>query len=246
MIRQIFILACAAVFVTGCVSGGYNTIEHNPKAAEINMRLGLGYLKQGSYELANTKLSRALQQAPELAETNWAFAVLQETIDHPEEAQKYYRKALRLSPDAPDILNGYGSFLCKQGKVQSAYTQFEKVAQNKLYPKPETALNNAGVCALKNKDPKTAERYFRRALKANPTYASPLYQMALIAFNDKRYLASRAYRERLGQVLSRPDPKVLYLCAKTEERLGNRVEAARCARKLKSEFPSTEEARSIY
>ncbi len=246
MIKRLLGTGLVALLLSACVTTSYDGVEHNPKAADINMRLGLNYLQQGSYELANNKLSRALKQAPELAETNWAYAVLQEAINHPSLAQKHYRKALRLSPDAPDILNSYGSFLCKQGDAKGAFAQFEKVAQNKLYPKPEIALTNAGVCALKNKDVKLAETYFRRALNANATYASALYQMALITFNDKRYLASRAYRERLHEVLSRPDPKVLYLCAKTEERLGNRLEAARCARKLKSEFPSTEEARSIY
>ncbi len=243
----VFILAGVSLLASGCVSQtGYGEIARNPKAGELNMRLGLAYLQQGAYEQANAKLGRALKQAPRSADINWAYAVLQESIERPQRARKYYSKALDISPNAPDILNSYGTFLCKQGDTSTAFLTFEKVAQNKLYSTPEIALTNAGVCALTVNDPIRAETYFRRALSANSKYASALYQMSLLAFQDGRYLASRAHRERLKAVLSRPDPKVLYLCARTEERLDNRVEAARCARKLKSDFPSSEEARAIF
>lgn len=240
----VFVLS---VFLSSCANtGSFENANHNPKAADLNIKLGLSYLQQEKYDLANTKLSRALKQAPQSGQANWAYALLQEQLGKPEEARKHYEIALDRTPESSEIKNSYGAFLCKHGSVDRAFELFNSAAMNRLYATPESALTNAGICAMRQNDHTRAENYLRQALDRNNQYASALFQMATLTFRDGRYLASRGYRQRLESVLINDDPKVLGLCVRTEQRLNNSVEAARCARKLKLEFPSSQEAKGIY
>lgn len=244
---RLFLTTITALALTACTTpGGYQDGEYNPKAAELNIKLGLSYLQQGKFDLANSKLNRALSQAPDSGQAHWAFALLQEQLGKPDVAREHYEDAIRLESDSSEILNSYGAFLCKQGQPARAYEMFNTAAANRLYGTPESALTNAGICAARQKDAVKAENYFRQALAKNSQYSSALYQMALLMFQEGKYLASRGYRQRLESVLIQDDPKVLSLCARTEQRLNNPTDAARCARQLKLEFPSSSEAKAIY
>lgn len=244
---RLLIVVSVIFGLSACVGkGGFSSSDYNPKAAELNIRLGLSYLQQGKFDLANSKLSRALKQAPDSGQAHWAYALLQEALEKPESAGKHYEAAIRHEPDSSEILNSYGAFLCQQDNPDRAYRMFNAAAANKLYSTPESALTNAGICAIKQGDATRADNYLRQALEINAQYSSALYQMALLTFSEGKFLASRGYRQRLDAVLINADPKVLSLCARTEQRLNNPAEAARCARKLKLEFPSSAEAKAIY
>ncbi len=55
-------------FLTACNSTGTRPeyVAPDPKAAEINMRLGLNYMQRGDYAVALEKLQKALKQNPNL------------------------------------------------------------------------------------------------------------------------------------------------------------------------------------
>lgn len=246
-LKKVLIIVFLPSLLSACASlGGYDQSSNNPQAADLNIKLGLSYLQQKKYDLANKKLSRALGQAPDSGQANWAFALLQEQLGELDVARVHYEKALSTEPDSSEIKNNFGAFLCKQGDPERAFSLFNAAAANKLYNTPESALTNAGICAMKQQDSIKAENYLRQALNSNKQYSSALFHMATLTYQDGRYLASRGYRQRLESLLINEDPKVLGLCVRTEQRLNNAVDAARCARQLKLEFPSSPEAKGIY
>ena len=228
-------LAVALVLLGACASTGRQA--ESARAAAINARLGLAYLEQNKLELAETKLNRALAQAPRSSLVHWANALFYEKLGNDGLAEKHFREAIRLNSRDTDALNGYGAFLCRQGRVEEGLKTFRKMADNPEYVTPEVAYANAGKCLLKSGDEAGAEEYFRRALKSNPRYPSALFQMAALLNNQGRYLGSRAYRQRLEAVLDAPSPKVLALCVSTERAMGNHEIADNCERELQSRFP---------
>ncbi len=228
-------LAALIVMFGACATVGQRT--DNARAAAINAKLGLAYMKQNHMALAETKLTRALEQAPNSSLAHWANALFHERLGNDKLAEKHFRKAVRLNPKDPGARNGYGAFLCRQGRVQAGLAQFQALADDPEYVTPEVALTNAGKCLLKSGDDVGAEGYFRRALEVNPRYPSALFEMASLLDRQRRYLGSRAYRQRLEAVLDAPSPKVLALCVSTERAMGNHEIADDCERQLQSRFP---------
>ena len=243
---NLIVVFLAALFLSACAGSKMGSgRDNNPQAAELNVQLGLSYLQKERPDLAKIKLGRALKQAPNSSRVNWAYALLEEKLGNMSSAAKYFDKATRLNPDDAEGHNNYGAFLCSQDQVPEALAQFKLAVSNSLYETPEYAYLNAGMCAAEHDDTEQAESYFRKALDKSEGYVSALYQMALLTYQQKRYLASRAFRQRATDAMSDDDPKLLWLCMMTERELKNSTEADECERSLKTNFPASTEAAGL-
>ncbi len=241
------VIVFAAFFVVMILSGcgGSSITKNDRKAAQINVQLGLSYLKQNNIELAKTKLRRALDDDPESSNVHWANALLHEKLGDIDQAESHYQKAIDINPRDSDAQNNFGAFLCRNGRAEAGLEAFNLAVKNSLYVYSERAYTNAGICLIRAGDQVEAETYFRKSLNANPRYAPGLYQMALLLHEQKRYLGARAYRQRLVDALPAPSPKALLLCVKTEREMANYRVARECETQLKSKFPGSSEAAEI-
>ncbi|MGI9303117.1 MAG: type IV pilus biogenesis/stability protein PilW [Gammaproteobacteria bacterium] len=228
------------IILTGCATQSSDSVGRNPRAARINVDLGVNYLNQNELPLAQAKLARALKQDPDLAIAHWSYGLLKTRLGEYAVAERHFLKAISLDPKDSRAHNNYGAFLCDRGRLDDAEREFLKAVKNPLYTTAETAYTNAGMCAFKAEDMNRAENHFRRALRANSTYAPALYQMAKLTFSGGRYLQTRAYLQRYSEV-ARPGPQSLWLSIQTEARMGNRSQVKDMARQLKTQFPRSRE-----
>lgn len=241
-------MVMASVFtLAGCVSsstipGDKVSLKH---ASEYNVELGVAYMRQGQRDLAMQKLQLALQQNPDNASAYSALGLLYNSTGDIERADENYRKALSEAPRDPQIQNNYAVFLCQQGKPKESDKYFVEAAENPLYPTPEAAYTNAGVCANLIPDKAAAEQYFRKALAINPRFPEALYQMARLSFKQKQYLEARAFIQRFNAVAPQPRPEVLLLGVRTEKALRNNRAAADYAKKLRTLFPNSTETQQL-
>lgn len=212
--------------------------------AQINAKLGLNYMQQGSYDVALEKLQRALKQDPDLPTAHHYIAELYRTLGNPELAEQHYRRALRLSPDDPAVHNNFGVFLCDRGRFDEAEERFLQAAGVPSYQRPDEAYQNAALCALREPDLDQAEKYFRRALEINPVRPNSLYQMARLSYETGEYLQARAFVQRYTAVAPHT-PQSLSLALRIERRLGNEAAAERYARQLREKFPEAKEIREL-
>jgi type IV pilus assembly protein PilF len=151
---QALLITAAVLVVTGCASQEPRVeAQGNEKeAAGINAQLGVAHLEQGNLQTASVKLEHALRQDPELATTHWSYALLQMRLGRPKLAESHFHRAVELDPADSLAHNNPGTILCNAGRLSEAQTQFGLALRNPLYDQPETALTNAGVCALKAAD----------------------------------------------------------------------------------------------
>ena len=239
------ILVCVVVAVM--LAAGTSTAERQrekenaTRAAASYTELGIEYFRQGRYELSRTKLERALELDPDFPQAHGAIAVLYEKVGETGLAEKHYKKALRLSPDDSGSQNNYGQFLCFQGRYKEAQEKFMKAANNPFYPSPQVPLTNAGLCAKRVLDAEQAEQNFRKALQVDPKFAPALLQMAVLKFEQGRFLSARAYLERFQQV-AKHNPGSLWLAFQTEFALKDNNASGRYALLLRKNFPRSEEA----
>lgn len=242
--------AAAALVLAGCVSvsdGRRGPVAEPLEAAQFNVQLGLEYLAQGRRDLAMEKLSRAIEQAPRLADAHLAMAFAYNQWGETELAATHYRRAVRLKSDDPNIRNTYGVFLCQHGNLRGAERELLAAARDAAYATPEVAWTNAGICAEKEPDLAKAERYYREALRVNGRHQDALWQLAQVSFNTGNAMQARAFLQRYveAQQVQAWSAGSAWLCYQIEVTLGDESAARQCANRLRTDFPGTAEARML-
>ncbi|TNF99143.1 MAG: type IV pilus biogenesis/stability protein PilW [Gammaproteobacteria bacterium] len=248
-IKTTSVVLCSLILLVGCKTGGTRSGEdgYSPKQspetyintpAYINVQLGIGYMREGDFNLALARLKKALTQNPDLAIGHGTIAVLYEELGEFELSEKHYRKAIRLDYNNSSLHNNYGQYLCKHSDPRKAIEQFEIAAGNPLYKNTQIPLTNAGACALRIPDPALAEEYLRRALEYNPRFPPALASMIQISADNEKYLQGRAYLQRYREV-AKHTADTLWNGYKIEKNLGDRDAAGNYAVRLKSRFPDS-------
>lgn len=184
-------LACA--MLAGCAAGGAADAQpsSNAAAANINVQLGLHYLRDNDLQLANNKLQRALSEDPHNANVHLALALLNDQLGEAKDADREYRRALSLSHRAPDMLNDYAVFLCSHGRAAEGVRYADEAAAKPLYRTPWAAETNAGICLHTLHRDQQALQRFAHALQSNPAFADAVYQSAIVEFSQQRYVQAR-------------------------------------------------------
>lgn len=190
---KLLLILFISIFLFSCSIQQEPSIDsHNPTAAEYNIRLGMGYFREGQVDRAREKLLRALQQAPNLPEVQLAMGYFLLELKQTDQAKPYYEKALKLAPDSLAVQNNFGVYLCRVGEYQKSISYFLKVAKNANYLHPDAAYENAGLCALEIPNKEQARHYFQEALRYNPLRKKSLLEIRRL----KRYHGNHGKKTR--------------------------------------------------
>jgi len=174
-----FILLLFLLMLSSCSSSSSVKAQNDKKAlhseekkiqtaALINAQLGLLYLEKKDISRAKQKLLLSIEEGPKLPETWYAMGYFLEMTGNLGEAKAHYLKAIQLAPKRGDVLNNYGTYLCRQGDYKNAIIYFMRAAKDPNYLEPAAAYENAGLCALKIPNQTLAADYFRSALVQDP------------------------------------------------------------------------------
>jgi len=160
-------------------------------------------------------------------------------------AERNFRQAIQLDPSSSESRNNYGMFLCQRGREKEGIRQLLDAVKNPLYPTPEIAFKNAGLCARKAGDTKAAESYFVQALKLSPKQPQALYGMAEIDYSRDDIAGAKQYISRYFTVVQNPGPEALWLGARVERKLGDRTALANYGMQLRRRYPSAPETKAF-
>ena len=244
-LRLLFITLLALV-VTACASVQEQEREadNNFQIADTNVRLGLGYLRQGRDEAALEKLQRAIEAMPDYAEAHSSIALAYERLEQPEKAAEHYEKAVELSPKDGSIHNNYAVFLCRQKAYEKAEKHFLTAIQSRKYRTPAQALENLGMCMMQVPDWVKAETYLRKALKMDQKLPGALLQMARVSYEKERMMSSRAYLQRFREVAPL-GPQALWLGIQVENKLGDKAAVLEYETLLRKNYADSNEMRML-
>ena len=235
-------LAVAAVACQGNSTSRFKSDTSNrDQAAQYNMQLAVDYFRQGDLKQAKEKIEKSLQENSHNAEGQATAGLIYDRLGEERLADEHFSRAVSLGKN-PDILNNYAVFLCQRGKFERGMKYALQAATDPLYRTPDTAYTNMGLCALSAGNKVDAEKHFRQALAVRPQSPDALYQLAQLEFDGGNFMAARAFLERY--VVAAPvNPPLLLLGAKIEQQLGNRTGADSYTRRLRTEFPTSAEAK---
>jgi len=239
------LMACAALalLLGGCAAQERKEAKQR-EAATYNVQLGVAYMNQGDLARAKEKLDRAYSQDPDNADVRSALAMLYTRMGEKDKADAEYRAALRLAPKDPSVINNYAVYLCQVGRTDDGVKRFLEAARNPLYPTPEVAYTNAGVCLRAAKRDEDARADFLRALQLKPNFAEAEFQLATLQYQLKELAAARAGIDAFIATYE-ATPDLLLLGVRVARAQGDPVAAQRFARKLQLDFPDTPQAKAL-
>jgi type IV pilus assembly protein PilF len=240
----VMLSACATQQKSADTTGSLGREKRN-SPAKIYVDMGKEYMRDGQWGVALKKLKKAIDVDDDYPPAHNVIAVLYERLGNTQLASVHYEEAIKLDGQDPYIRNARGSFYCKQGRLEDAESDFQQALANPLYPTPWVALTNAGLCRERAGEQSKAENYYRRALTANPKYATALYQMARLSLEQKKDLSARAYLERYHGV-SKPSAASLWLGIRIEKKLKDLAKADEYKGRLFSQFPDAPEVQMLY
>ena len=234
---------------TGAGSGGRAVAQADPespkaKAAALYTDLGQKYLAQGKLEVALENLNKALAADINHADAHTVIALLYERIGDNVKAEEHYRRAAQLMPKSGNENNNYGAFLCKLGRYDESEVYFVRAVADPFYQTPVVALTNSGTCAIKGGKLDIAEKDLRAALDRDPGNSEALFQMATVLYRRDNFFRARAFIQRY-EAVGQPSAEALMLGRNIELRLGNGRTAQDYTRRLREQFPDSEQARSL-
>jgi type IV pilus assembly protein PilF len=235
-----------AIALAGCASDSKTVVDQSQRtqAANFNLQLGSDYFRQGNLPAAKEKLERALEQDPRNAQTHMVLGLLHQRLGENDKADTYFSRAVSLDKDNSELRNSYAAFLCSIGKYERGEKLALESAADQLYRTPAASYMNAGYCARGEGDLKRAEQHFRQALKVQPNFAPALLELAELQLKQNQPLVGRAFLERYASAAS-PSASSLWLGVRIERALTNYSLAGDYARRLRNEFPTSDEARQL-
>jgi len=245
MIKKLILAFLMSIFLSACTySGSDMDSEQSARAADINARLGVGYLRQGKYDIAKEKLEKALSQDPNNADIYHYLAELYRRVDEPELAEGYYQRALDYNENDSALMNNYSVFLCGQKKYKEANKYFNKVMKDPVYQRKDLVYENMGLCAKSQGNLFLAEKHLNKALAMNPRLPNTILNLAQISF-DKQQLKQADFHFKRYVKMAQHTPQSLWLGYLLEKQIGNKNQAVSYATLLKGKFPDSRETKLL-
>ena len=208
------------------------------RAAELNTRLGVGYLERGDVEIALEKLQLAVRLDPDHAPAHLALGIVYDSIGRESQALKHLKTAVGLAPDDGAAHNSYAAVLCEAGRYDEADKHFRAALEDPFYSTPDVVLANAGACARRGGKDSAAERYLRDALSIDPENRSALFNLSQMFYSQGNALQARAFLQRLEST-GQMGPASLLLGYRIESALASEERAERYAKLLETRFPES-------
>lgn len=233
-----------ALLLVGCAGSGA-TDERARNSAKIHTELAASYFERGQYSVALQELGAAMQADDEYAPAYNVRGLVRMKLREDEQAEKDFRRALKLDPGSASVLNNYGWFLCQRGHPKESIAKFLDALQDPLYNTPDVAYANAGVCAIKAGDLIAAESYLERALILHPGMQEAQMGLAELNYAKGDYAMAKVHLMRFMQVYEALTPEHLWLSVRIERKVGDRNAAASYALQLRKRFPDSREAQLL-
>jgi type IV pilus assembly protein PilF len=212
--------------------------------ARLHTELAALYFGRGNMNVALEELRAAVRADSNYAPAHSMFGLVYMELKENRLAEDSFERALRLSPNEPDINHNYGWFLCHSKRESESIRYFLQAIRNPLYTTPWRSYSAAGLCSMRIDKPKDAEEFFQRALRQDPDEPTSLLQLGQIRYRQGNLDEARKLVSRYNRLLE-PSAESLWLALRLERKLGQRVAERNFATDLRRRYPDSREAKAL-
>ena len=245
-------IVMAAVLLAGC-SGqpvGEGGVANTQLDSESRQRaraftdLANAYFSRAQYKIALDELRKAITVDNRFGPAYNIYGLIYMELTEDKLAEENFRRAIELDRSDSEARNNYGWFLCTRGRHDEGLEQFAVALRNPLYPQPERAMANAGLCAEMKGDLALAEANLLKSLKLQPDNPNTVLKLAGLNFRQGRLMETQRLLGRHAE-LAPPTAESLWLGVRLERKLGDRAQEAAYGLQLRKRFPDSNEARLL-
>jgi type IV pilus assembly protein PilF len=246
-------LSLALLLLAGCAGDPGPTRESGQIVGEVgeprnrarlHTELAALYFGRGNMNVALEELRAAVRADSNYAPAHSMFGLVYMELKENRLAEDSFERALRLSPNEPDINHNYGWFLCHSKRESESIRYFLQAIRNPLYTTPWRSYSAAGLCSMRIDKPKDAEEFFQRALRQDPDEPTSLLQLGQIRYRQGNLDEARKLVSRYNRLLD-PSAESLWLALRIERKLGQRVAERNFATDLRRRYPDSREAKAL-
>lgn len=247
-----FVITLTLAALAGCVKEttiiGKNSVKQEDAVDRIaasnnRVQLGMGYLEKGQMPTAKYNFDQAIALNPSSIEAHLALAYYYENVGDLESTDSTYRKLMSLDGRNPDVLNNYGTFLCRQKNYVHAEELFLKAVEQPDYVKIDNTYENAGLCAAQSGDSAKAEKYFKLAYGYNPQQVRLLLDLADLSLSKKQPSQALSWIQQFKQKTGTDTADSLWIQLLAANQLGRIADVHVFGQALVSQFPSSAQAK---
>ena len=247
-----FLAAVLLIAAAGCAS--QSSVETRPvtdsggadarRRAEVHTALAGEYYARGNFSVALSEARLALKDDPTYFPAynmqGLVFMELREDVL----ARESFDRALRISPNNPEVLNNFGWFLCLRTETQRGLDMMLRAASDTQYASPEKAWLSAGLCLRRVGRNNEAEDALRRAVLIRPELIGALYNLALITYERGDMREAENYLARYTR-LSAPTLDALVLGVRIARAKQDKVAEDSYMQQLRRRFPDAPQLREL-
>ncbi|SDM30924.1 type IV pilus assembly protein PilF [Franzmannia pantelleriensis] len=191
-LRPMLIGLFGAVWLAGCSSQAVQP-ESGTNPSEAYTQLGMAYLERDNLPRAQRALNRALEVAPNDAETLQALAMVYQRQGEHELADEHFLRALSSNAGFTRARNNYAAFLYDRGRLRDACSQLEQATQDTQYDNRAQLFANLGQCQREMGDLDAAVTSLERAQAIDMRSPRSYFTLAEIEYAQGNH--SRAWEQ---------------------------------------------------
>ncbi|MFQ3235475.1 MAG: type IV pilus assembly protein PilF [Paraglaciecola sp.] len=233
------VLVCLLLLLNACsnrIDPNNQNFDKN-KAAKTRLSLGLTYLENGNFSQAKFNLDKALEFAPQSAQSHYGMAYYYQTVEEYTSAEQSYQQAMDLAPRDADIANSYGAYLCARGEYAKAKAYFFKAINSNSYISSAETYENLALCSQSQGQLQDAIEYLDSALNHQPGRGKSLFLLAEMLLANQQLDAAKDALRRYDKV-SEVSAESLWLASRIEQAAGKEHAASDYANMIVSLYPS--------
>ena len=255
-----FVAPLCAVALGGCVSqsgpGGSSAgptkdivtasdETDSGKRARLRMELAAGYFGRGQMTTALDQVKLALQADPGLGEAYNLRGLIYANLGDEPLAEESFRRALQINNRDIDAMQNFGYYLCQKKRYAEATAMFDQALAVPQYRDPSRTLLTKGVCHAFAGQLAESEESLLKAYQLDAANPSTAVNLSEVLFRRGDFERARFYIRRVNAVPALVGSQTLWLAARIEQRLGNRVGAVEFGEQVRRRFPESREAASF-
>ncbi len=215
--RALRVCAAGFVLLSACRTLPAMPQAQVPADAAAEFNRALEHFRAGGYAQALQVLEPLERRRPAAAEIQHLLAIVLDLNGKPQEANRHFRQAVELQPDAAVLRTNFGASLMRLGQAAEAAEQFRRALE--LQPDNPTASFNLGTILLQQGRPEQALPRLEKAFAMQSDVYENAYQLAYCRFLLGKYEAADAVLQKLaGQAGQRAELR--FLQALTDRALG--------------------------
>jgi type IV pilus assembly protein PilF len=173
------------------------------------------------------------------------MALVQIKLKKPDNAERYFKKAIAKPDPLPNAEHDYANYLCKRAEYEKAEELYRSLLDNPLYNAQARLLLSIGGCLFNQKKYDEAKNALKQSLRLAPNSTATLYTLARISHLQGDPLETRGWYQRYFQLTKNSNPEILYIAYLTEKQLGDLDSSATYALKLKNLYPLSSQAKKL-